>query len=267
MKRYPPRIKNKPKKSIYKSKNNNIDKRKYVLNFLNSLSKERPNSMDSSLALGTDNEKCDRVIAFVLKKSEEYDIDYLEHIINSLKKYVNSNVEYVCLSDINVEKYCTWIKFENDWPGWWSKLELFSHPYLRNKNVTYFDLDVIIKDDITPLINYDVEFAMLKGFSNYKKSNKVAKVNSSIMKWNTDLKYISDAFDEKKHIKEYRSWGKWGDQDFIHHNINKPIKMLQDIFPKMVCSKKYNKNTLDQCKIICFHGKPRPRDVNWNWMH
>lgn len=197
-----------------------------------------------------------KTIAFVLRKSPEYDIDYLIRIIESLKKNVTVDVEYVCISDVDVSDICTWIQFENDWPGWWSKLELFSHPYLKGKDIIYFDLDTVINRNIDHLITYNHKFSMLRDFL-FKQ-----RYGSGIMAWSGDRSYITRAFDLDVHPQKYVTSEDWGDQAFIRDNVREKIEIIQDLTRVKVGSYKKtpNRRSMD---IICFHGKPRPRDVKW----
>lgn len=162
---------------------------------------------------------------------------------------------------MNVSKYCTWIEFENDWPGWWSKLELFSHPYLKGKEIVYFDLDTVIQRDVTPLIEYNHDFSMLRDFLFDKR------YGSGIMAWKGDRSYITEKFILEKHPKEYVTSENWGDQAFIRDNVNQKIQVLQDLPINIkICSYKNTQHRVRNRKdfnIVCFHGKPRPRDVRW----
>ena len=230
------------------SKKSDFDFRKeHVQNFLISL-QSREYMKDDNIP----------IIACVLRRSKDYDIDYVIQLIQSLKRNITVDVEYVCLSDVDVSNFCTHLKFEKNWSGWWSKLELFSHPYLKGKKVIYFDLDVVIQNNIDDFILYDHNFSMLKGFS------KNGIVNSSIMAWAGDRSHISDSFVPDVHMNEYKQKHKWGDQDFTRLHVKDKIDLIQNTFPNLVSSKKHS--DIDQIKsssIVCFHGNPRPRQVNW----
>lgn len=243
---------NPPKKHSHIKEKSLTTKHKYVAEFLNSLS-----TNDRS----TKPEK--KTIAFVLRKSKDYDVDYLEKIITSMNKYVNIEVEYVCLSDVDVSKYCKWLKFEYDWTGWWSKLELFSHPHLKGKSVVYFDLDTVIKGDITDFVEYNHIFTGLKGFIRKRFA-------SGLMAWSGDYSHITKKFKEnpKYYIKKYIGGNKLGDQDFINNFANVDFELAQDIFPGLISSNKLSTvKCIRNSHIVCFHGNPRPRDVNWKCRH
>lgn len=202
-----------------------------------------------------------KTIACVLRKSKEYDVDYVEHLVKGIKGNLHVDAEIVCISDTNVSHVCKQIEFEHDWPSWWCKLELFSHPYLKGKEVVYFDLDTIIQGDITPLVEYDHNFSMLRDF--YFKQ----RFGSGVMAWKGDRSYITKAFNPHKHPKEYVTSENWGDQAFIRDNVGEKIGIIQDVTTVKVDSyklitKKRGKSLRD-CDVLCFHGKPRPRSRKW----
>ena len=187
------------------------------------------------------------VIACVLRTSPDYDIDYVEHLVKSIRENSTRNVEIVC----------TYIPLEKNLPGWWSKLELFSCPYLVNKTILYFDLDTVIQKSIDFLLERDYEFMMLEGF-------KLKKPASGMMAWSGNHSYITNQFSHSC-IEEYSSnIYKWGDQAFITEYCRKRIEMFQHIFPDTIASYKYHDTkTKQNAHIVCFHGNPRPRKVNW----
>lgn len=205
------------------------------------------------------------VVAFVLKKSPDYDVDYLERIVRDLKAKVRCPIEIVCLADINVSHICKWIELEHSFPRWWPKLELFSHSYLKGRKVIYFDLDTIITGDITELIEYDHDFSMLRDFYfNHR-------FGSGVMAWNGDRSFITEKFmeDPESIMQHYKTSENWGDQAFIRDCIGKNnITVLQDIpcLRGKICSYKVNKKhhkSFRGSSIVCFHGTPRPREVGW----
>ncbi|MCV5289720.1 hypothetical protein OFB97_30755, partial [Escherichia coli] len=63
-----------------------------------------------------------------------------------------------------------------NWPGWWSKIELFNpnHPVLGDQDLLYFDVDVVVTGDIH-IFEGAKKFTMLREF------NHASRVNSSIM--------------------------------------------------------------------------------------
>ena len=225
-------------------------KQRYVKNFLNSLggnNKGQP--------------KVKKIIACVLRKSKEYDVDYVQHLVAGITANTDTDFEMVCISDTDVSQWCKWLKFEHNWPSWWCKLELFTHPYLRGKDIVYFDLDTIIQGNITSLVEYQHNFSMLRDFYFRKR------FGSGVMAWSGDRSYITEAFKEEVHIKEYVTSENWGDQAFIRDNVKDKIDIIQDVTKVRVASYKNiiknRNNKLSDCDVLCFHGNPKPRRFNW----
>jgi hypothetical protein len=75
-----------------------------------------------------------------------------------------------------------------DFPGWWCKMEIFQ----EKGPVLYFDLDTVIVDDLTPLIDVakNHRFVTLRDFNSPKR------VASGVMAWNGDMSHIYDEFAE-----------------------------------------------------------------------
>lgn len=198
------------------------------------------------------------VIACVLKKSKDYDVDYVEQLVKGLNAHTPHLPEIVCLSDEpNVSTYCTHLESHVDYPSWWCKLELFVHPELKGKNVLYFDLDTVIKGDISNYLNYEHEFTMIKDFL-------WSTPASGVMAWSGDQSYLLDHYDPKMTPPEYTKTGHWGDQDFLKDHLKSQPDFFQDLFPNTLCSYKLQPEQIPQSSIVCFHGRPRPRQVGWN---
>lgn len=102
----------------------------------------------------------------------------------------------------------------NNWPGWWSKVEIF-RPGLFEGRILYLDLDMLIIDNIDEFANQTSPFVLLPAWGRGEKITDDGKViykyNSSVMSFdaNTDTtRWIYNSFNEKRMI-DYR-----GDQDY-----------------------------------------------------
>lgn len=168
-----------------------------------------------------------------------------------------------------------------NWPGWWSKLELFNpdHPVLGAQDLLYFDLDVVVTGDLH-VFEAAEDFTMLREF------NHESRVNSSIMMIPASIKKtIWEQFitDPERIMDECRTEDKWGDQGFLG-SIIKPV-LWQNIIPGKVVSYKCNIATKSMigynpklasgvstgtvpadASVVCFHGSPRPWRTGFNWV-
>ena len=81
--------------------------------------------------------------------------------VSILKNMVERNLDvphrFVCLS--NVEVPCERIPLINNWPGYWSKVELF-RPNIFKGRVLYLDLDVLVMQNLLPFFEFDSPFAL-----------------------------------------------------------------------------------------------------------
>jgi len=197
-----------------------------------------------------------KTVLCVLKSGgREYSAQNVHILQASLAKH--SNAKLVCLSDIKVP--CERIPLEYNWPGWWSKMELFKQVF--DDSVLYVDLDTTFVDDPAPLWRED--FTMLESI--WKKGG----LGSGIMSWKGDYRYLFEAFKKNpaKYIAEYKTNGKWGDQDFIRDHLGFVPKFFETSLAasyKGHCTDHLRKPFSiphPDVRVVYFHGKPRPWQV------
>lgn len=200
----------------------------------------------------------------VLKVGEFYNrkirADYGPEHVQWMQKMCQQyapDVEFVCLSNVEIDGV-TVIPLEQDWPGWWSKIELF-----RFSDVFYLDLDTVIIGNISHMIGLDGFYAL----DTFQPNNKTRKIlGSGLMSWNTDLFFVYDNFDTSK-ISKYNHPRFWGDQGYIFDQTQGYIS-FQKTFPDQVFSYKFSNINQESPSgnIVCFHGKPRPWEVTQSWI-
>jgi hypothetical protein len=202
------------------------------------------------------------IIVCVLNTNLGNDRNYTpEHVLfleEQCKKYA-PQYEFVCLSNVKLSGITTEPLIQN-YPGWWAKIELFR---AFKEKTFYMDLDTVLIRDISPLVEYKHKFTALSSLSK-KKS-----INSGIMCWDGDYSNLYHTFakDPNKYMKIYVESDRWGDQGFI--NEHQKCDQFQKIFPYSIQSWKYELKRGDikphkDCKIVCFHGKPKPWEVDIN---
>lgn len=171
---------------------------------------------------------------------------------------------FVCLTDMKVN--CEIVPLKNDWPGWFSKIELF-RPGLFDGPVFYADLDTIIVGSLDKIV-LGHRFTMLENFW------RPDRVGSGLMAWEADLSSIYERFarNARGFMSEYASPEKWGDQAFIKDHTPIPPDKWQHKHPGKVVSYKMHCRTGMNPKqsgagvpvvpkaasVICYHGQPRP---------
>ena len=168
-----------------------------------------------------------------------------EHV----KRLARQVPDLVCLSDVEVDGVTT-IPPKYDWPGWWSKMELF-RPDIRG-DLFYLDLDTLV-----------VKMPFMPGRSTVLRDFGDDKVIGSGLMFlkEKDREAIWDAWiaSPEKHMAKHIKWPA-GDQGFL-------LPFLKDAQRWQKVAKVYSYKI--HCKrgipadadIVCFHGKPRPWEV------
>jgi hypothetical protein len=157
--------------------------------------------------------------------------------------------DLVCLSDAPVDGVPV-IPLQYDWPGWWSKMELF-RPDIKG-NLFFFDLDTtVIKMPVTPSRD-----TVLTDFGDPQV------IGSGLM-------YLTEATRERvwgdwiqcpdKHMARHVKWPA-GDQGFLLPYLKGAGRWQSraNVYSyKIHCKKGI---PLD-AEVVCFHGKPRPWEI------
>ncbi len=219
-------------------------------------------------------------VACVLKSGGDYDWEYVWRLYKGVRKYLTIPYKFVCLTDVFVgydylvlgkiaRGKIKIISLNDNLKGWWSKIELFK---LKGE-VLYFDLDTIILKNLDLFVetfrtanlissNRD-NIYMLEAFRTVGEGNDWT---SGIMMWDGDFSWIHSNF-RKEHIPStYRGW----DHLYIKEEL-KPRTRINSVNlclskGKIVSYKKHCRDRVpEKAAIICFHGRPRPKETElWN---
>lgn len=207
------------------------------------------------------------MILCVLKSGGVYTPEYVERLYESVQRHgatTSKRLPFVCLTDIpdQIHPDIPVQRFHRDWPGWWSKMNLFwQTSHMKNRPHFYFDLDTVIHDNIRDLLSYGRRMkpgtlAMLQDFT------YPGEVGSGVMVWRGCFKHVFNAFskDPDGHMTKYTRRPFWGDQDFIRDHCGVYIERIQDHVPGLIGSFKVGHAPLS---ITCYHGTPKPHETNW----
>lgn len=172
--------------------------------------------------------------------------DYLgmgSRYVKTMRAMVERNLslpfEFVCLTDIG------------DFPGWWSKIELFRPGRFKGR-VLYMDLDSVITGPLD-------ELAESKGIIDLHDWGwKTHTYGSGVMVWDAgEHEEIFTLYSDEvpKHFN--------GDQDWITRLSG--WKAL----PAQLC-RSYRYHCMQAppkgCVHVSFHGRPRPHEVVGGWV-
>lgn len=209
-----------------------------------------------------------------------YGREYVERLRNMVARHLTVPYEFVCLTDDPVQidgvrsivqKNAGYVK------GWWHKVHMFDPNLPLEKRVLYFDLDVVIHENIDKLVTvWPNDFLGIRDF-NRQFYEKWMYLNSSAMCWNHgEEKHIWEQF--KSNPKEAMKLQ--GDQDWIWKVAKDKIKF----WPReWIMSYKWEIRKKEElviqngkrnfkiqndevkihpdCSVTVFHGDPKPQDI------
>lgn len=165
-------------------------------------------------------------VACVMRSGGCYDASWVEKLQRGVARHLSTNHRFVCLSDVSVP--CERIPLETDWPGWWSKIELF-RPGLFDGPVLYLDLDTVVVGSVDRIAAYPHKFTMCHEF------HQPHLLCSTAMAWNGDYSHIWHAMQVMTPDRRSR-YDKWegrriGDQAFIEDCMtDQKVDTFRDLF-------------------------------------
>lgn len=192
------------------------------------------------------------------KKHVEYNATQVQWLKRQCDEHL-PGIEFICLTDVvNIDGVET-IPLLHNWPGWWSKIELF-----RFEDVFYLDLDTVVLNDIRYMLELDGFYA-LRNLSGHKRNGRVV-MGSGIMSWSGSYRHVYDKFDINVTHRYERHQNRWGDQGYIHEQVK--YKSIQDAFPDKIHSYKFDGIDQDNPPgdIVVFHGEPKPWESGKEWV-
>jgi hypothetical protein len=190
-----------------------------------------------------------------------YEQKHVRWLRDQVAKFAPEGTPFVCLSDVAIDGVDT-IPLTMNWDGWWSKIEMFRHDL---GPVMYMDLDTVIVGPLEDLMAHSHEFTA------WNSPGKAHSLNSSVMAWQGSRPDIYEKFaaDPERWMAECKNNRCWGDQGFIAKAIGDQWQSWQALFPGAVGSYKNTWNRRrppESARIVCFHGKPKPYEVQHDWV-
>lgn len=204
---------------------------------------------------------------FCVRTGDKYPDEYVAKLRNMVHTHCTVRHTFNCITDH--EPTLLGVSYHKaTLPGWWAKVELFK---LR-RPLIYFDLDVVITGDLTPLLEWEgfgiIKLATdkAKAYSNNLTSEIVTPVfNSSVMKLTGNEYHVWDQF--KPVVME--RFKKGGDQRWITARMLDARTFPDEWFP----SYKWG-NAGGPCEdrprdgsiATIFHGHPKPEEFESGWV-
>ena len=214
---------------------------------------------------------------------DKYAPEYVTRLQAMVARNTTRNFNFYCLTntpDAYHDPIIT-VDLASGLDGWWNKMLLFKPGILPDGEYLYFDLDVVIVDNIDCFFDFE-NFGITRDFINPEQGLLDGKeYNSSVMRftqneglWNFFVANQSIWKSNQERVKFF------GDQNVISAYLNK--QNYNNPFPdEWIWSYKIGnvrgRRPLDHTKIfgaevpekgkICvFHGRPNPGDVDVDWV-
>jgi hypothetical protein len=146
---------------------------------------------------------------------------------------------------------------DSRWPGWWSKMELFSDELFDLRPFLFFDLDTFVLSDVSDLIDLaenTKDFWMLRDLTNPTRSNSGVMIIPKVLPNHSLMAPTIAAIPSDVNTRN-------PDGAFL---ARFPHRQLQDEIPGIVS---YKADCADgpAGRIVCFHGVPKPHEVVDGW--
>jgi len=209
----------------------------------------------------------------------KYGPEYVERLRNMVARHITQPYKFICLTDDPTPITGVDLIVQ---PGagyarpWWHKVHMFDPGLGLEGRILYFDLDVVIHNNIDKLVNFpDQEFRGIRDF-NRKYHKNWNQLNSSVMSWPAGLH--ADIYNEFKRDPR-RAQQLHGDQDWIWQLGRNRIKFWPDEWimsykweirdrseilfhhQKRIFREVRNPPIPDDCSVCVFHGDPKPEDI------
>ena len=224
-----------------------------------------------------------------VKWGNKYISKYANVLNNMVRRHTTVPYQFHCLTDdpTGLDPDIDVVKLPNhpSIKSWWSKLWMFSSEMPIKGNILFFDLDVVIFNNIDSLFTHTGKFNIIRDFNRCRiKDWKLS--NSSCMRWQAGtMNYLWDEFKNNSgRIMQQNH----GDQDWITNRAEKDINRgpedwIRSYKWEMVGfkdTKMVNKNGKSVFnvpakiepgnRVAVFHGKPNPMEcgdkfVEDNW--
>lgn len=210
-------------------------------------------------------------VACVLRSGGVYDAEWVAKLQRGVARHLSVPHRFVCLSDVPLPATIERIPLRHDWPGWWSKLELFAEPF--EGTTLYFDLDSVIVGSLDAIAAHPHRFTMAH---EYWRPHLLC---STTMAWRGDYseiyrRFAADPVALAHHYdKVLPASGRVGDQAFIE-DCFRDASEYPDTFRDLFGERSIASYKVHNCQsappadaaVVSFHGKPKMHEIKTGWV-
>lgn len=204
--------------------------------------------------------------AVVLRSGGDYVKEDPIILSRQVMRHLHIPHRFICLTDLQIDDfYVEEFPLENNWPGWWSVIELFR----ITGPVIVTGLDTLIIDSIDRLGEMALTCPETDFYMTRPQPDGIIrgeKFCSGMMIWNGDWSWLYKGFIPHRHIDRFRREQRYTTWQLLKNNVN--VRTLQKEFDGFYSYKNdCRKEVPADAKVIGFHGHPRPREAEDKWVH
>ena len=210
-------------------------------------------------------------VACVWKRGGIYDKhDYVGRMARAVDRHLSRPHRFVCLTDAaDVPDGVERIALAHNWPGFWSKIELF-RPGLFRGPALYLDLDTVVCGSLDPIADAIEANPLLCSWD-----MKHGWINSSFLAWNWDLSCVYEevAAHPAGIMQVYDGSGPWwGDQGHLQVTLEErriPWAWVQQVVPHVVAWQPIplrGRPPAPGVAVSMWYGAPKPHEISTEWM-
>lgn len=195
---------------------------------------------------------------------DAYSEDYVIKLRNMVARYTTRPYHFVCYSDRPTTACDINHIIKNPDFSWWDKLQIFNPEHRKPGQNVYIDLDTVIIDSISPLLDWRGYFAICQNFTRLAGNPRYpCKYGSCVMSFNAALAH--KIWHQSRHVNfnDYR----YGDQQLIEH-IEPSCKYLQAIMPPgfFIGRRDFENVRPSTGSMMIFAGKHKPHNTTIKWL-
>lgn len=176
----------------------------------------------------------------------------------ALRRTTDPAAELTCLTDYDFSNFGEGIhpvRLVHDWPGWWSKIELFRPNLFPGERIVYLDLDLVILGDLSSIADSRYDFVASR-----PRFYKAGALNSSVLAFVGGSRpeiYANMGPRERAHYDSLGvPWG--GDQGYISRFVNGAYLPVQALVNTAIWKRDGIPEGTD---LLYFSGEPKPTEV------
>lgn len=194
--------------------------------------------------------------------------EYVNKLYDMVTRNLPNNVfaRFVCLTDdsTGLDAGIDTLPLPADLEGWYGKLYMFNRGlFADGERVVFMDLDTVIIGRLDELLSYDGQFATLRDF--YAPE----RLGPAVISWLAG-DFAASIWEEWVAAGKPRNamGDLWWINNLDQGRFAKEVHKLQDIYPGAFASYKRDCRfgPPANARVICFHGLPRPHEVDDEWV-